>query len=382
MSGTEEKRIAVLIDQCKPMHIDAITLVKKYNRIFLGYPLTKKDAEEDFDEASYNLRDLVFDPAVFFRQNENGELEESDEELKEDLAENVNVKKRFSRAKGIAKIILQTNKLLENHSTVVYAVVYRPPFTYIGIIDSWNFEDPKLITTNGDTLLKDCENWWKNPVYNPKKSRQRDVSTKKRVDQIAHMALGFRLKENSLKCVSPILPISKIMIRAQAKLTQNSKFCKQIDEIYNGKRIESDLNMLTPTGFEILCCELLRLKTKQSWFHSGGMGDMGVDGFGMDDEGNVIGILQCKMKLDEDDKKKLSEAIISRMNDLKPEGHFLDVYICTLSSHQSQIEDKGEIKCYVLDRKDILELIKNQKMDLAPMWRWLIKTKSEEQSPK
>ena len=50
-----------------------------------------------------------------------------------------------------------------------------------------------------------------------------------------------------------------------------------------------------PSAFEHLCVALLQLEDPQSvWVQVGGAGDGGVDGIGADEQGSVVGLLQCK----------------------------------------------------------------------------------------
>ncbi|MBC8065471.1 MAG: restriction endonuclease, partial [Chlorobia bacterium] len=58
---------------------------------------------------------------------------------------------------------------------------------------------------------------------------------------------------------------------------------------------ERMLEDLSPTSFEHLVVSLLQLEyPAEVWSHVGGSGDGGVDGIGSTDQGDLIGLLQCK----------------------------------------------------------------------------------------
>jgi len=359
---TQSKKIAVLVDQCKPESVDAISLVIHYNRVFLGYPLIKKDMEIEgkINSDSYNLNDLVFDSgSVTYDSNA---LSQDGSSIKEQLAKNIVAKyKNYVKSAGsLIKIISNVKKLL-NDGYKVYALIYRPPFTYVGIIDSWDFKDPKTIKYNGKILLEAYKGLWKD------KNWRKDLAS-----HIAHMALAFKIKEGTLKQVSPILPLSEIMIRPQAKLIKsdrNKDSCEWIDNIYNKIQVSPRLvESLTSTGLEVLCCELLNLEYKeQVWFHSGGMGDLGIDGFGMHDN-EVVGVLQCKKNIDKKELDKLLKSIKTYIDSLKlQESLSPRIYIGTLS----KIDKKEDNNYIILDADKISELIEKHKENLFSSWKWL-----------
>ena len=59
-----------------------------------------------------------------------------------------------------------------------------------------------------------------------------------------------------------------------------------------GRRL---IDAVGPNTFEHLCVALLQLEEPGSiWAHVGGSGDGGVDGIGADQDGAVVGVLQCK----------------------------------------------------------------------------------------
>ncbi|MBN8742556.1 MAG: restriction endonuclease [Xanthomonadaceae bacterium] len=54
---------------------------------------------------------------------------------------------------------------------------------------------------------------------------------------------------------------------------------------------------LSPTSFEHLCVDLLRLeRPNEYWYHCGGSGDGGADGIGYASDGTAVAVLQCKLR--------------------------------------------------------------------------------------
>lgn len=73
---------------------------------------------------------------------------------------------------------------------------------------------------------------------------------------------------------------------------------------------------LTPTSFEHLVVSLLQLEhLAQSWQHTGGPGDGGIDGFGSDQQRNTVGLLQAKFFA-----KQAPNFVTSRLRSL-PQAH-------------------------------------------------------------
>ena len=345
---TQADNIAVLIDQCKPEGVDVISLVKKYNRIFLGYPLLKKGANnkvKDIDIGKiYSIIDdidnIVFDPSEL----KEDDLEKDDREKCKyespykdgNWASPEECLKYCNNAKNIVKIIHKVIDLLKSDPPhKVYALIYRPPFSYVGIIDGWDFpkgQDQKERVNMLRDYLKLCNNK-ANKTNHGDQNRQEQENVLKDLEacnkktktstasHVAHMALTFKLRD--LKLITPLLPIRKLMIRSQAKLgeptakktakdiewIEDKQIIKWIDVVYEKAKNREKLDLkslykelsssykngefpilkylLTPTGLETLSINLLNLENKdQVWFHSGGMGDMCVDGFGIDNDGN------------------------------------------------------------------------------------------------
>lgn len=65
----------------------------------------------------------------------------------------------------------------------------------------------------------------------------------------------------------------------------------ELDEIK--RRLVNTLN--NPSAFENLVVSLLQLEhPDEMWHHTGGSGDGGIDGFGVNDAGEVVGLMQAK----------------------------------------------------------------------------------------
>jgi len=446
---TQADNIAVLIDQCKPESVDVISLVKKYNRIFLGYPLLKKYANDKvkdigIDKIYGSIKDIVFDPSELKEYDLEKDIEEcrnKEDDLEKDDREKCKYESPYkdgnwaspeecskycNNAKNIVKIIHKVIDLLKtDHPHKVYALIYRPPFSYVGIIDGWDFpkgQDQKERvnmlrdylklcnnkankTSNGDQNQQEQENVLKDLEACNKKTKTSTAS------HVAHMALTFKLRD--LKLITPLLPIRKLMIRSQAKLSglkakdigliEDKQIIKWIDVVYEKAKNREKLDLkplykelsssykngefpilkylLTPTGLETLSINLLNLENKdQTWFHSGGAGDMGVDGFGIDNDGNVVGFLQCKIKLDnpENLKNDIKERLIALIDKQNREHVEITLYIATLSD-LSNLEESSQkdfingvlVRYKILDYKKIECLVVKHKKELGQAWRWI-----------
>jgi len=440
---TQADNIAVLIDQCKPEGVDVISLVKKYNRIFLGYPLLKRGANKLFKKgANDKVKDIdigkiVFDPSKLkeddLEQDDRNKYKYESPYKDANWSSYKEYSKYCNNAKNIVKIIHKVIDLLKSDQPhKVYALIYRPPFSYVGIIDGWDFpkgqDQEKRVdmlndylklcnnkankTSNGDQNRQEQENVLKDLEVHNKKTKTNTAS------HVAHMALTFKLRD--LKPITPLLPIPEIMLRFQAKLIEptakdielieDKQIIKWIDVVYEKAKNREKLDLkslykelssgckngefpilkylLTPTGLETLSINLLNLENKdQIWLHSGGMGDMGVDGFGIDTDGNVVGLLQCKIgfKLNKkgksNDLKKLKNDIKERLNALidnqNKEHKEITLYIATLSdlSDSKEISEGDLIKDIarykILDYKRIECLVGKHKKELGQAWRWI-----------
>jgi len=440
---TQADNIAVLIDQCKPESVDVISLVKKYNRIFLGYPLLKKYANDKvkdigIDKIYGSIKDIVFDPSELKEDNLKQDIKEcrNKYELPYEDASNRPDKDYLNYCKAAKNIVRTIHKVIDllksDHPHKVYALIYRPPFSYVGIIDGWDFpkgqgqeERVNMLkdylklcnnkankTSHGDQNLQEQENVLKDLEACNKKTKTSTAS------HVAHMALTFKLRD--LKLITPILPISEIMIRSQAKLSgltakdieliEDKQIIKWIDVAYEKAKNREKLDLksfyeelsssykndefpilkylLTPTGLETLSINLLNLENKdQTWFHSGGMGDMGVDGFGIDNDGNVVGFLQCKkeFKLNEKGessdlknlKNDIKERLIALIDKQNEEHKEITLYIATLSdlSDSKEVLEgdliEGIAKYKILDYKRIECLVGKHKKELGQTLRWI-----------
>jgi len=419
---TQADNIAVLIDQCKPEGVDVISLVKKYNRIFLGYPLLKNGANDEVKDI--DIDKIVFNPSELKEgdlekdieecRNKEGDLEKDDREKCKyespykdgNWTSPEECSKYCNNAKNIVKIIHKVIDLLKpDHPHKVYALIYRPPFSYVGIIDGWDFPKGQDQEKRVDVLNQYLK------LYNASNSKTKTTMA----SHVAHMALTFKLRDIML--IAPILPIPKIMIRRQAKLiepTEDKQIIKWIDIAYEKAKNREKLDLkslykelssgykngefpilkylLTPTGLETLSIDLLNLENKdQTWFHSGGMGDMGVDGFSIDNDGNVVGLLQCKIKIGLDNLEKLKNDIKERLNVLidsqNKEYREITLYIATLSDLPNSKEIlegdliKGIARYKILDYKRIECLVGKHKKELGQTWRWISDVVSDNNYP-
>jgi len=455
---TQADNIAVLIDQCKPERVDVISLVKKYNRIFLGYPLLKRDAnkllnnkllKKDANEVKdIDISKIIDDPSELKEDNleqdikqrkckDKYELPYEDASKRPDNYSDEDYLNYCNNAKNIVKIIHKVINLLKSdHTHKVYALIYRPPFSYVGIIDGWDFpkgQDQKERVKMLNDYLKLCNNK-ANKTNHGDQNRQEQENVLKDLEacnkktktstasHVAHMALTFKLRD--LKLITPLLPIRKLMIRSQAKLNgltaketakdiewiEDKQIIKWIDVVYEKAKNREKLDLkslykelsssykngefpilkylLTPTGLETLSINLLNLENKdQTWFHSGGMGDMGVDGFGIDNDGNAVGFLQCKKEFklnkkgESSDLKNLKndikERLIALIDKQNREHVEITLYIATLSdlSDSKEVLEgdliEGIAKYKILDYKKIECLVGKYKKELEQTLRWI-----------
>ena len=83
----------------------------------------------------------------------------------------------------------------------------------------------------------------------------------------------------------------------------------ELDRILNGNAVRTDwtleldeierrlVDTLTPTAFEHLVVSLLQLEhPDEIWQQTGGPGDGGIDGLGSNEQGEVVGLMQAKLR--------------------------------------------------------------------------------------
>ena len=84
----------------------------------------------------------------------------------------------------------------------------------------------------------------------------------------------------------------------------------ELDRLLNGGAVRTDwtleldeikrrlVDTMTPTAFEHLVVSLLQLEhPDEIWHQTGGPGDGGIDGLGSNEKGEVVGLMQAKLRI-------------------------------------------------------------------------------------
>ncbi len=265
----------------KPQGADIIELVLDIRRVFIGYPPWKRGGIWDRYDVRRSILD-VSDPAWT-----KGDLDPA------------SVDARYSKQ-------ISTNRhLVARIGTGSIVAVPRPGrgLCYLGRV-SGPFE-----------LVSDPS--WADAYLGIR--RKQGLETMRESSHVGDIVQGWHVDEWR-KIPFPLIP-RWITYRLLSRNTMGiindqpdgrKSAIEVLESLYDGRHdirltptgdeaetIARLLAHVSPNAFEHLVCQLLQLENPEDrWFHIGGSGDDGCDGLGMDGQGNVIGLLQCKWKLD------------------------------------------------------------------------------------
>ncbi len=269
----------VFFSRCRPQNADAIDLVLREQRVFIGWPAWRPGKKL----RKGHLRDAVVDLASC-----------SDEEWSRLCAD-----RRFGE--GCRRQFTQNRNFVRSVGIGSIALVPRPErgYVYVGRVEASLelFDDPPWggqylqfreecgLPTDGEIYhLADVAQCWKVDHFRkipfsaiPAWIRRSFFgrSTYGRIPNLDELNLS------SYEWMDRLLD-SKVRVRdgwTQAIREAETRLISQI----------------SPNAFEHLCVALLQLENPtETWIHVGGSGDGGVDGIGLDKDVQLTGRLQCK----------------------------------------------------------------------------------------
>ena len=264
--------------RAKPQKADALKIFKEARRVFIGYPLGRK--ETTYDPSA--LRTCLVDPAC---PEEEWEREIADED------------------KGYRRQLNKNRNFIPLVTPGSIVVIPRPEqgAVYVGrivggfeIVDSPPWADKYMdLRAEQQVYLEDEEYW-----------------------HVADVAQGWPVDEYK-RVDLPRIPgwLRRSMFGRSAygefqdhPIDQNTRAYDELYRIIKGDivrtcwTLESDeikrrlVATLTPNTFEHLVVSLLQLEhPNEIWHQTGGPGDGGIDGLGSNDEGEVVGLMQAKL---------------------------------------------------------------------------------------
>ena len=271
---TPTTRLIAFFCRAKPQGADALRICKTAERIFIGYPLFRKEAT--YDPSA--LRTCLVDPTC------------PDEEWKREIAglkktRNFTKNRNFIRKVTPGSIVVIPRP--EQGAVYVGRIVGR-----FEIVDSPPWADEYLRLRRKQGLD------WDDNEYIADVAQSWPVDEYKRVD-LPRIPGWLRrsMFGRSTYDVFQDHPIDK-----------NTRAYDELDRILKGNKVrtcwtlEPDeikrrlVDTLTPNAFENLVVSLLQLEhSNEIWHQTGGPGDGGIDGLGSDDEGGIVGLMKAKL---------------------------------------------------------------------------------------
>lgn len=269
---------AVFFSRCYPQSCDAIKIVLKEKRVFIGHPAFRADVVPDQNQ----LRAAVVDPWI------------SDEEWNEIRKNVVEPRRQHQQNRNFVRQIKPGAIALVPRAAegVVYAGRILRPFE---LLDNppWA-EDYLRIRQEQNCNVEDVP------------SVLADVAQCWEVDHfraIPYPMIPAWIRRSLFgrSTYGRIWPVLSDNMDPYIELDRILKSPKKTAWAWTDDLHEIERRLVDgvgPNAFEHLCVALLQLEYPSDiWIHIGGTGDGGVDGIGADESGNVVGLLQCKLAL-------------------------------------------------------------------------------------
>lgn len=320
-----------------------IDIVERYKRVFIGYPPWRKgDVPKDKKINLKRIHKYIYD---YSRDR--------------DKIKNLNPKKWKKKITEYINLVNEVDK-------GSYVIVPRPELgiCYVGEISS-KFE------------LKNNPKWAKEYIEQRKKTLNKQKEKESTIEQynsnIGDIVQSWKVKKWE-KIPYIRIPVSirislfarsttgriksegkdyKKLIRKIKKLkTSNIKTVRSTQEV-----IDRMQDMLTPSNFEHLVCELLQLENPtELWFPIGGTGDGGLDGIGSSGK-EIASILQCKLTNNKDLNSVADDLIKKAGNIKKGQRKHPKIYLAILNRlpNEKKELDKGTVK--ILGPSDIAHML-------------------------
>jgi hypothetical protein len=295
----------------RPQGADIREIVLKYHRVFIGYPPFRRGADWD----RHNVGACLLDIGVPDDAWRPGEIEPSwYGKFKAQLSRNRNM--ALLVAPGSIVVVPRTTEGLCYLGKVVapFELENNPPWAdeYLALR-----QEQRLAYADEASHIADVVQCW-------------------RVER--WQAVPFPLVPRWIQYqVMGRTTLGEIYDRPDGR----KRALEELTHLYEGRRsvvnaptrelgeiVGRLLDWVSPSDFEHLICDLLqREQPGTRWWHTGGSGDGGADGIGIDVQGKVVGVLQCKWLLNQD-PAELAADLSDRMQ--RVWGHGAKVYIATL----------------------------------------------------
>ncbi len=265
----------VFFSRCKPQGLDALKIALESRRIFFGYPLKRPDVPYD----RHALRTCLVDPSCSTKEWE------------------------------VARVLIPDKQpqYRRNHnfvSKIAVGSIALIPRPAAGVIHCGRV-DAEFELVNDPPWYNAWERIWLNHNHGEDPNNSRyclagEVAQTWRIDQFIAVPVpripAWIRRSLFGRSTYGIVPVEgDDPYRVMSDILHNPKFPHRVwttdpDEI--ASRLKTDL---VPGSFEHLVVSLLQLEfPKEVWTQVGGSGDGGVDGIGGNENGDVIGLLQCK----------------------------------------------------------------------------------------
>lgn len=311
--------------KCKPQKADAIELVLKHNRVFVGYPPWIKGKQYN----RHHVKDCIMDISA---SNEDWQLALIKPTYKSQITHNRNLALRVSLGD--------------------YVLVPRLDrgIVYIGRINK-KFE------------LVDDPHWFDEYLELRKQQKRRIEPPSSHLGDVVQSWSVTKFTE----IIYPLIPrwlSYQLLRRNTVGWIKGVKAAQIVEQMYyytwksdlssatDSSEFESKLlDWVNPNMFEHLVCSLLQLEFPEHyWFHTGGSGDCGVDGMALDKAGKICAFVQCKCKTNED-----LDRIASKLKKIATPywGENIKIIVATLNN--TKVKDSKNVDN--LGRKEIANLM-------------------------
>ncbi len=271
--------------RARPQNADAFDIFRKAGRVFIGYPLLREPENYNPDA----LRSCLLDPA-----------KADDEEWKGALEANGRVGRKripYTRNRNFVREVTQGSIVVVPRPSEGRAYVARIVGEF-HIVDSPEWagyyeqlrKDQGLHNYDEDRHVTDVAQSWKVDKY-------RQVALPKlpgwlRSSMLGRSTYGWLANHPLDEDTTAYGVLDRILSSSADPIPEWTLDPEQI-----GQRL---IDALYPSSFEHLIVSLLQLEhPDEIWSHTGGPGDGGIDGLGSDVKGEVVGLMQAKLRADQ-----------------------------------------------------------------------------------
>ena len=263
--------------RAKPQEADALKIFQVSRRVFLGYPLRRREAT--YDPSA--LRTCLVDPMAC--TDEEWERETVGREYRRQFKQNRNFIPRVTQ--GSIVVIPRPGEGAVYVGRIVgpFEIVNSPPWAE----EYMNLRGEQGVYLNDEECqhIADVAQGW--PVDEYKRVDLTLIPGWLRRSMFGRSTYGEFWHHPIDKNTTAYDVLDRILKGDKVRIC----WTLEPDEIK--RRL---VDTLTPNSFEHLVVSLLQLEhPNEIWHQTGGPGDGGIDGIGSNDEGEVIGLMQAKL---------------------------------------------------------------------------------------